>query len=146
MDAFDFLSHEHRHLDSKLKEYISEYPNMTPEEAMGRVSKVFDLLRRHLQNQEEILLPELRQHPDLAPWVTPLDVDRANVLEQVNDIINMHMDEYSFMKDLRTLLAFIEQHLELTEDTLYEQVRKLAPPSVVASINRRMDAVLFQEA
>lgn len=143
MDAFDILSFEHKHIDRELKEFIASCPKMMPDEAVSTCGHLFDLIAKHLQHQE-VILPELRQIDELRELVAELDSDRTKVLEQMADLLSMHVDEQGYMRKLNNLLTFLEQHLDFTEELLYDTLRQKAPKSMLTNMDRRVTHLLFQ--
>ncbi|HXE90399.1 MAG TPA: hemerythrin domain-containing protein [Terriglobales bacterium] len=88
----------------------------------------------HFVAEEEVLFPEARNFPALAPLVEELLRDHAALRDSFQRAERGTLDA----KELERFVALLDQHIRKEERQLFEQMQKLVPADRLEELGRAM--------
>jgi len=127
MDAIEFLTRQHRHIESLFDELRRGRP-LEPLELGDVFARLADALALHCELEEEHLYPRTR---DLRPEAEQADAltEHQELKEKLTDLLQMEPVDPGFGPKLLALRDLVELHVEEEESEFFPEVeRSIAEP------------------
>ncbi len=134
MDIFEYLAEEHNDIEEKLIELTDNYETWSREKIFDHVKVVCDAIMGHLKKQQNILLNNLTQSTDIAPYLKDAQADRKKVEDEIGQLVMVHVDEPGYQEYLSNLLKVIEAHISFSK-SFYGTLKEHANPAELKKIN-----------
>lgn len=134
MDIFEYLAEEHNDIEEKLIELTDNYETWSREKIFDHVKVVCDAIMGHLKKQQNILLNNLAQTPDLTALLKDASADRRKVEDEIGQLVMVHVDEPGYQEYLSNLLRVIEEHIQFSK-SFYANLKQNANPAELKKIN-----------
>jgi hemerythrin superfamily protein len=133
MNAVDFLTGQHRTMESSLKEVAEA----APEEQGAAFKKAADHLVSHVAIEEEIFYPAVKAKRTEDILLESLE-EHLSLKRVLADLVCMPLTDPHFGPKLHVLLEQAEHHHKEEEEHLFPKVRKLLGDEELDALGREL--------
>lgn len=144
MNIFQYFEEEHKFIEERLSELEKNYKNWPAERVFVRATKMFDAIRKHFEKQESLILRAIEDIPALQKSVKDCLADRKQIQDSIDDLVMDHIDSSEFRGNLSKLLVLIRQHINFSDESLYESIRAHVPEETLNSLNESVQEKMFE--
>lgn len=143
MDIFDYLKEEQEMVRKSLKELVDDFSETSREKLFDDVKAALDKLRGYCKKQSVLLVDEIGNLKGLASFEATKQ-KRAKLLEDLDNLVMVHVDEPGYREYLMHLLSFAEEYFEASGKLLGELKEKL-PQELHNKINQNLQTVIHSD-
>lgn len=138
MDIFTYFQADHANMEKKLNELTENYSQLSAAQVHDKALRIFDAISAHFEKQEELMLSSIKDIESLQPVVKDCLADRKNIMDEIEDAVNIHIDDPDFNKQMKRILKLIENHVKFSDHDLYDKIKDQVPEEVLEKINDRL--------
>lgn len=129
-DVFNLIETYEDRCIKDLTELINNNENISTVEGLEKSKKVFDSIRLHLK-QEDALISNVENNPELKNSVKIYRKKKGKILEQLNNLLLHHVDEPEFLKALKKLRGQIKVLAEFEDTKLHKRLKRYLSPRIL---------------
>jgi hypothetical protein len=145
MDIFSYFEEENRDIEKKLQDVTANYNSYTTEQVFDKVKVVCDSIMAHLKKQENILLANIDKTPQIEDILIECQKDRANVEEEIGQLVMIHVNEPAYDDNLAKLLKAVEQHIAFSR-RFYAKLKESISASQLEKVNEQLTQLVLHSA
>lgn len=138
MDIFTYFQADHANMEKKLNELTENYSQLSAAQVHDKALRIFDAISAHFEKQEELMLSSIKDIESLQPVIKEGLADRKNIMDEIEDAVNIHIDDPDFNKQMKRILKLIENHVKFSDHDLYDKIKDQVPEEVLEKINDRL--------
>ncbi len=142
MDVFQLLEEQHNVIHDDLFELLHG-TELEAAEAVALSGKLFWAIRQHFDNQDKLLFRNVRHVPELRSLLKEFNIDRHEIIDDIDQIVLWHVDEPGYADMLKTILRAIEHHMKVAETQLFPKLREFMGPQDLARLNHDVRELIF---
>lgn len=142
MDVFQLLEEQHHVIYEDLVELLHG-SNLEASEAVARSGQLFGAVRKHFDNQERLLFRKLEHRPELRTMLEAFRADRAEIIDDIDEIVLWHVDEPGYANMLKMILNAVRHHMTVAEEQIFPKLREHMPQTELAKINHAVRELIF---
>jgi hypothetical protein len=143
MDIFDYLKEEQEMVRKSLKDLVDDFSETTREKLFDDVKAALDKLRGYCKKQSVLLVEEIGALKGLASFEATKQ-KRVKLLEDLDNLVMVHVDEPGYKEYLMHLLSFAEEYFEASAK-LYEELTDRLPKELHDKINQNLQTVIHSD-
>jgi hypothetical protein len=145
MDIFSYFDEENRDIEKKLADVTTNYKTYTTEQVFDKVKVVCDSIMAHLKKQENLLLVNIDKTPQIETLLIDCQKDRANIEEEIGQLVMIHVNEPEYDDNLAKLLKAIEQHIAFCRG-FYAKLKETVSPEQLEKVNEQLTQLVLHSA
>lgn len=143
MDIFDYLKEEQDMVRKSLKELVDDFSETTREKLFDDVKAALDKLRGYCKKQSVLLVDEIGNLKGPANFQAT-KLKRNKLLEDLDNLVMVHVDEPGYKEYLMHLLSFAEEYFDASA-RLYEELEDRLPKELHDKINENLQTVIHSD-
>ena len=143
MDIFSYFQADHAHIERRLQELTARYRDLSAGEVHERASKIFNAIQVHFDKQAALLLEPIKNIEGVEPILAECSGERRTIINEIEDLLNLHVDDADFNKQMKRVLKLIENHISFSDKDLYERIKAVVPADVLTKINDTIADTIF---
>ncbi|MBS2027464.1 MAG: hemerythrin domain-containing protein [Deltaproteobacteria bacterium] len=139
MDAIEYLTRQHRHIESLFDELQRGRP-LEPLELADVFARIADAVALHCELEEEHLYPHAR---GIRPEAEQADAltEHQELKEKLADLLQIEPVDPGFGPRLLALRDLVELHVEEEESELFPELERVLPEALRLDLGLAMAAV-----
>ena len=141
MNIFAFFQEEQQDIDEKLRYVTENYATLTREEVFDKVKYIGDAVTGHLKKQEKLLLAHIEKSEKVQPFLEAVQKDRANLEEELGQLVMVHVDEPEYQECLKRLLLIFDDHIKFSNE-MYEKLKEFLSAQDLVEINEELNVMV----
>jgi hypothetical protein len=142
MDIFAFLEEEVIDIEKKLNELRDHYSDWSREHVFDRVKLICDAIGAHIKKEKSLLVDNVDvTSSEITTLMTEYNKDRAELTEEVGQLVMVHVDEPEYQECLAKLLKVVEEHVAFSRK-FYAKLKEHMTQSQLDLSNQQLSDVV----
>lgn len=144
LNVFDYLEADLECTEEELSCLIAHYKNWPIEVVFDRSVHVFERIGHHFDRHAGLLQSSLSSKPELESVFEKCTVDRKSIMEEIDLLLSAHVDESGYEEDLLELLKRVRQHIQSSDQVLYDTVRERLSVDEMTRLSKELAPAIFE--
>ena len=136
-----FLRNDHEVLKGLFSRYKAPSGSRTSKGAVDLLDEILREIRIHVQMEREIFYTALASGPSMeAPSRVAKAEQQLQTIEKLlRDLTGMNVSEKSFDTTMASLIDQVNRHIELDEEEIFDEARKILPEYRLEELGLEME-------
>jgi hemerythrin-like domain-containing protein len=136
-----FLRNDHEVLKSLFHRYKTPSGPRTSKGSVELVDEILREVRIHVQMEREIFYTALASapSPSVPSRIAKAEQQLQTIEKLLRDVTGMNVSEKSFDTTMATLVEHVNRHIELDEEEIFDEARKILPEYRLEELGLEME-------
>src|SRR6516164_8263393 len=143
-NIFKYLEEEQELIQDKLANLVRDFRQSTREQNFDEVKLICDRLRAYCKKQLDLLLDKIQDRTRCQAELEETNRKRASILDDLNELVMIHVDEPGYDDYLVKLLNHTESFFQ-TSKTLYDTLSRTVSSQVPGKIDADLQEVIHSD-